>query len=163
MNKHCSRIALNSLIIVYNGNNIPILQGGKCCDFSCCILSLASSGLRERQAGFRQSWSRPQLTSAVCKVRYPGSYWSAMVSSAFIFPSISCSCDELCLVRCPRYCNFLVLKCRSFSACSNPSQYFLVGNLIHPGFDPSTAILKIGQSLHIASVRIVYTPTGSKL
>ena len=27
-----------------------------------------------------------------------------------IFPSISCSCDELCLIRCPRYCNFLVLN-----------------------------------------------------
>ena len=32
-----------------------------------------------------------------------------------IFPSISCSCDELCLIRCPRYCNFLVLNCLTIS------------------------------------------------
>ena len=32
-----------------------------------------------------------------------------------IFPSISCSCDLLCLIRCPRYCNFLVLNCRTIS------------------------------------------------
>ena len=32
-----------------------------------------------------------------------------------IFPSISCSCVELCLIRCPRYCNFLVLNCRTIS------------------------------------------------
>ena len=27
-----------------------------------------------------------------------------------IFPSISCICDVLCLIRCPRYCSFLVLN-----------------------------------------------------
>ena len=26
-----------------------------------------------------------------------------------IFPSISCICDVLCLIRCPRYCSFLVV------------------------------------------------------
>ena len=31
----------------------------------------------------------------------------------YIFPSISCSCDVLCLIRCRRYCNFLVLNCRT--------------------------------------------------
>ena len=31
------------------------------------------------------------------------------------FHSISCSCAELCLIRCPRYCNFLVLNCLTFS------------------------------------------------
>ena len=28
-----------------------------------------------------------------------------------ILPSVICSCDELCLIRWPRYCNFLVLNC----------------------------------------------------
>ena len=28
-----------------------------------------------------------------------------------IFPSISCICDVLCLIRCPRYCTSLVLNC----------------------------------------------------
>ena len=32
-----------------------------------------------------------------------------------IFPSISCSCVELCLIRCRRYCNFLVLNCLTIS------------------------------------------------
>ena len=32
-----------------------------------------------------------------------------------ICPSISCSCDELCFIRCPRYCNFLVLNCLTIS------------------------------------------------
>ena len=32
-----------------------------------------------------------------------------------IFPSISCSRDVLCLTRCPRYCNFLVLNYRTIS------------------------------------------------
>ena len=32
-----------------------------------------------------------------------------------IFPSSSCGCDELCLIRCPRYCNFLVLNCLTIS------------------------------------------------
>ena len=32
-----------------------------------------------------------------------------------IFPSISCSCVELCRIRCPRYCNFLVLNCLTIS------------------------------------------------
>ena len=31
------------------------------------------------------------------------------------FPSMCCRCDKLCLIRCPRYCNFLVLNCRSTS------------------------------------------------
>ena len=30
-----------------------------------------------------------------------------------ILPSISCSCDVLCLIRCPRCCSFLVLNCRT--------------------------------------------------
>ena len=34
---------------------------------------------------------------------------------ACIFPFISCSCDELCLIRCPRYCNFLILNCLTIS------------------------------------------------
>ena len=33
----------------------------------------------------------------------------------YVFPSISCSCDALCLIRCPRYCNFLVLNCLTIS------------------------------------------------
>ena len=32
-----------------------------------------------------------------------------------IFPSISCICDVLCLIRCPRYCSFLVLNCLTIS------------------------------------------------
>ena len=32
-----------------------------------------------------------------------------------IFLSISCSCDVLCLIRCPRYCSFLVLNCLTIS------------------------------------------------
>ena len=32
-----------------------------------------------------------------------------------IFPSMSCSCDKLCLIRCPKYCNFVVLNCLTIS------------------------------------------------
>ena len=32
-----------------------------------------------------------------------------------IFPSISCSWDALCLIRWPRYCNFLALNCLTIS------------------------------------------------
>ena len=33
----------------------------------------------------------------------------------YIFPSISCICDVLRLIRCPRYCSFLVLNCLTIS------------------------------------------------
>ena len=39
--------------------------------------------------------NRPVIlgSSAVCKVRYPGSSWSATGTSAFMFPSSCCSCN----------------------------------------------------------------------
>ena len=44
----------------------------------------------------------------VCQVRYPGLSWWPRDLPPSIFPSISC-------VWCPRYCNFLVLNCRTIS------------------------------------------------
>ena len=32
-----------------------------------------------------------------------------------LLPSISCIYDVLCLIRCPRYCSFLVLNCLTIS------------------------------------------------
>ena len=46
---------------------------------------------------------------ASCRVSCPGVRPRDLLLS--IFPSISCSCDDLCLIRCPRYCNFIVLNC----------------------------------------------------
>ena len=40
-----------------------------------------------------------------------GRPWDLLPST---FPSINCSC-ELCLIRCPIYCNFFVLNCRTIS------------------------------------------------
>ena len=62
-----------------------------------------------------------------------------------IFPSISCSCVELCRIRCPRYCNFLVLNCLTISL--------------------SVPILLITSSLVIFSVCFLVLPVlyGSEL
>ena len=38
-----------------------------------------------------------------------------LLSSIIVCPSIGCSCDVLCIIRCPRYCSFLVLNCRTIS------------------------------------------------
>ena len=44
--------------------------------------------------------------------RYFG-HWGLL--SFLLLCTISCSCDVLCLIRCPRYCNFLVLNCLAIS------------------------------------------------
>ena len=47
----------------------------------------------------------------------------------------------LCLIRCPRYCSFPRLALSHyFSACSHPSQYFLVGDLFRPWYFQNSAI-----------------------
>ena len=55
-----------------------------------------------------QSFGSCDVSCQVCLGRPPDLLPS-------IFPSISCSCVELCIIRCPRYCNFLVLNCLTIS------------------------------------------------
>ena len=58
-----------------------------------------------------------QLLSLAGNISFPCISWPAMGYSAFyrLFPSISCSCDALCPIRCPIYYNFLVLNCLTIS------------------------------------------------